>query len=154
MRWISDSATPSSRAAGESPRPRFWRARRRAGVVRCAPLRSTPNCDRNPFSAWCGSCARVRDGGSVAGAAAVLWVGGAGRRKAAPAMTGDAVLDELGREAIEAAIGSAVDAREDRWCGYLDAELSENEDDPDWAAEELHQWRLVELRKAGAFLVA
>lgn len=69
-------------------------------------------------------------------------------------MTGDALLDELGREAIEAAIGSAVDAREDRWCGYLDAELSEDEDDPDWAAEELHQWRLVELRKAGAFLVA
>jgi len=66
----------------------------------------------------------------------------------------DVLLDELGRQDIERAIGDAVEAEEDGWCNYLDAELSEDEDDADWAADELLEWRLRRLRKAGAFLVA
>ena len=69
-------------------------------------------------------------------------------------MRDDGLLDELGREDIERAIRDAVEGEEEGWCYYLDAEFSENEDDPDWAAEELLEWRLVELRKAGACLVA
>jgi hypothetical protein len=70
-------------------------------------------------------------------------------------MVSDALmLDELGREEIHRAIGDAVEGEEEGFCDFLDAELSENEDDPDWAAEELLEWQLQQLRKAGAFLVA
>lgn len=69
-------------------------------------------------------------------------------------MSDDVLLDELGRMDIERAIGDAVEGEEDGWCNYLDAELSEDKDDPDWAADELLEWRLRQLRKAGAFLVA
>lgn len=69
-------------------------------------------------------------------------------------MNDDGLLDELGRQDIERAIGDAIEGEEDGWCNYLDAELSEDEDDPDWAADELLEWRLRQLRKAGAFLVA
>ena len=69
-------------------------------------------------------------------------------------MNDDVLLDELGRQDIERAIRDAVEGEEDGWCNYLDAELSEDEDDPDWAADELLEWRLRQLRKAGAFLVA
>ncbi|MEJ7786403.1 MAG: HD domain-containing protein [Solirubrobacteraceae bacterium] len=69
-------------------------------------------------------------------------------------MRDEVLLDELGRPGIERAIADAVEGEEDGWCGYLDAEFSENEDDPDCAAEELLRWRVCELRKAGTFLVA
>lgn len=69
-------------------------------------------------------------------------------------MRDDVLLDELGRQDIERAIGTAIEGEEEGWCNYLDAELSEDADDPDWAADELLEWRLRQLRKAGAFLVA
>jgi hypothetical protein len=65
----------------------------------------------------------------------------------------DVLLDQLGREEIERAVGEAVEGDEEGWCSFLDAELSEDEEDPDWAAEELLEWRLQELRRAGEFFV-
>ena len=69
-------------------------------------------------------------------------------------MGDDVLLDVLDREEVERAIGDAVEGEEDGWCNVLDAELSEYEDDPDWAAEELIEWHVRALRSAGAFLVA
>lgn len=70
------------------------------------------------------------------------------------ALSDDALLDELRGQDIERAIGDAVEGEEHGWCNYLDAELSEDRDDADWAADELLERRLRRLRKAGAFLVA
>jgi GTP pyrophosphokinase len=64
----------------------------------------------------------------------------------------EALLDALGRAGIERMIADAVEGEEDGWCEILDVELSEDQDDPDWVAEELLEWRMAELRKAGSFL--
>jgi GTP pyrophosphokinase len=62
--------------------------------------------------------------------------------------------DTLDRVGVESAVEDAVEGDEDRWCEFLDAELGSNRDDPGWIAEEMLEWRLVEVRKAGAFVVA
>jgi len=74
-----------------------------------------------------------------------VYVGGRQRRwRDTRAVTNDVLLDELGRKGIERAIGDAVEGHEDGWRYYLGAELSENEDGPDRAADELGDESLVE----------